>query len=245
METYWLATGRSPLKTVKEFREMAQTEYGSSTPVPVKNIRNRKNSLALPSQAPTNLIRQSAHSLGQRESSIDLSVSGDRRTSLGMLNTKLHGGGSAHTASSIATHPKPHVAVDSQKTARLVKWNSEGLARLLKLIVSRRNSVKERSSRVQLMTASFDADTRETERKKTRPFSEFSTSDASMANSISTSSDGEFNRTVLEEVQEIIHLPVWEDEVARHEEDPGQLQLDDAVRDQLVEFVTEIASMYR
>ena len=52
-------------------------------------------------------------------------------------------------------------------------------------------------------------------------------------------------RTVLEEVQEIIHLPTFDAEAARNQDDPYNIQLEEVVKNQLLTFVTEVASMYR
>lgn len=58
-------------------------------------------------------------------------------------------------------------------------------------------------------------------------------------------SESEVKTMVFDEVKEIIHLPMFDAQAAKLEEDTTQIHLDEVVRNQLVEYVTEIASMYR
>jgi hypothetical protein len=52
-------------------------------------------------------------------------------------------------------------------------------------------------------------------------------------------------QTVLEEVREIITLPQFDAEAAKKQEDPEKMVLDPAVKDQLHEYVSTLAAMYR
>jgi class 3 adenylate cyclase len=94
----------------------------------------------------------------------------------------------------------------SAKTARLVKWNVEVLARILKQVHARRDGSN---------VAPLDAD---------RDVTHFS------------------EETVLDEVIEIIHLPTFSGQTAYA---PGDVELDSVVLDQLENYVSTVASMYR
>lgn len=52
-------------------------------------------------------------------------------------------------------------------------------------------------------------------------------------------------QTVLEEVREIITLPKFDASAAKRQEDPEKMELDEDVRDQLHNYVSTLASMYR
>ncbi len=93
-----------------------------------------------------------------------------------------------------------------EKTDRLVKWNVEVLAALLKKVIARRTDVVNTIEPAPRTSAS------------------------------------KVTTTPLEEVQEIIHMPVFNrgSGAETKEED-----LDDIVLEQLMEYVTAIASMYR
>lgn len=91
--------------------------------------------------------------------------------------------------------------------------------RLLKQIVSRRKA-------------------HEAQRMKADP----SMKPGSLASDKITHQRGE---TVLDEVQEIIHLPKFNAEAAHYQEDPESIELGENVVNQLREYVTLIATMYR
>jgi class 3 adenylate cyclase len=89
------------------------------------------------------------------------------------------------------------------KTTRLVKWNVDVLANLLKQVHARRDG----------------------------------TNVAPLEEEINATSD----ETVLEEVKEIIHLPTF----SGHTANPEDVELDSVVLDQLEDYVSAVASMYR
>jgi len=100
------------------------------------------------------------------------------------------------------------------KTLRLVDWNSDVLARLLRQVVARRLAKSK--------------DTKE------------NTKECSPA--LFKKTDG---TTVLDEVQEIIHLPEFEAEVARRQVEADSVDLGEDVMLQLRGFVTIVATMYK
>jgi class 3 adenylate cyclase len=93
------------------------------------------------------------------------------------------------------------------KTARLVKWNVDVLANLLKQVHPRRDGSN---------VAPLDAE-------------------SDVTSSLS-------QQTVLDEVKETIHLPTFSGQIAN---DPGDVELDPVVLDQLEDYVSAVASMYR
>lgn len=52
-------------------------------------------------------------------------------------------------------------------------------------------------------------------------------------------------QTILEEVREIITLPKFDASAAKSQEDPEKMELDSALKDQLHDYVSTLASMYR
>lgn len=100
------------------------------------------------------------------------------------------------------------------KTKRLVEWNSDVLARLLRHIIARRNA-------------------------HLRPDTD--TAKPSGAIVLYTKP----GQMVLDEVMEIIHLPEFDPEAAKNQEDPDSIEIDSVALGQLREYVTMIASMYR
>lgn len=184
----------------------------------------------------------------------------------------LEGRGSMHTSASKRT-----LVVTSKKTSRLVRWNAEVLSRLLKQIIARRTAIKdldrsgkEAKTPVSDATTSVGVVSKGNESGVTE---ETKPDDSSQVESSDDNSDSNFGligkNTVLEEVREIIHLPTFDAEAARNQEDPYNVQLDEAVKDQvsvssrkkvpglfqplnylpcnaqLLAYVTEVASMYR
>ena len=101
------------------------------------------------------------------------------------------------------------------KKDRLVEWNVEVLCGLLERIVARREA-------------------------RNKKFKSYSTSSTLGRSSSST------NRTnPLEEVQEIITLPAFNESALRKQVDPSQIRLNPNVVAQLTKLVTEFADLYR
>ncbi|CAB9514914.1 Receptor-type guanylate cyclase gcy [Seminavis robusta] len=103
------------------------------------------------------------------------------------------------------------------KLQRLVRWNADVLNRLLKQIVARRNAKTQQGLKALLHSASSAA-----------------TDESSIAGG-----------TVIDEVKEVIALPKFDAKAARNQQDPRTIQLDKEVTDQLHNYVTVIASLYR
>lgn len=104
------------------------------------------------------------------------------------------------------------------KAKRLVDWNCDQMIRLLKLVVARRNAQNRRAS-----TGAVEAQTRES----------YSNTNLRKAG------------TVLEEVREIITLPKFDPKVYRNHDDPDAVQLSQETLQQLHDYVTTIATLYR
>jgi Adenylate and Guanylate cyclase catalytic domain len=104
------------------------------------------------------------------------------------------------------------------KLQRLVKWNADVLVRLLKQIVARRNSIQS------LIKAPNVHPRQQT---------------------ASCSRSGPANGTVIDEVVEVVHLPRFDGRAARNQQDPKTVELEKEVVDQLHNYVTVIASLYR
>lgn len=259
LETFWLATGtnRSTKKEAASDNDRALSTQkkgpGNLTPIPVKKVRAKRNSLLLPSNSSgrdNNLmaLRNSA-TKSPRVANLDASES--RRSSLSKTNG-LHNG---HDIASSLHGPSVHstkrdVGVDSKKTLRLVKWNAEVLARLLKGIIARRNAMKQRRISQIELSAQDKEDAAALpdpilEEPKSAAFSIASVGTNVSGTSVDSDSESEVKTMVFDEVKEIIHLPMFDAQAAKLEEDTTQIHLDEAVRNQLVEYVTEIASMYR
>ncbi|CAB9499837.1 Receptor-type guanylate cyclase gcy [Seminavis robusta] len=264
MQTYWLQTGRAvnkrlsasvhmvdvpditpALATMKSRRNlmMADTvgEVQKSQRNLAKAISKRKLSLGMVSPP------------GSRNNSMNM-----RKNSMNMMNNSSGQDGvavmmdaSSQRASIMrrasASKSKRQVAINSKKTSRLVRWNAEVLSRLLKQIMARRNAVEE--------LGRIEADSSgETAAEDHTTGTDGGTDDTKPttvpSDTSEDSSDIDFDRrevrtTVLEEVAEIIHLPTFDAEAARRQEDPFNINLSNEVKDQLLAFVSEIASMYR
>lgn len=102
------------------------------------------------------------------------------------------------------------------KAKRLVDWNCDQMIRLLKHVVARRNAQARRSSQIQAST------------------------NESFLN-VNLRKVG----TVLEEVREIITLPKFDPKVYRNLDDPDSVQLSEEVLQQLHDYVSTIATLYR
>jgi Adenylate and Guanylate cyclase catalytic domain len=103
------------------------------------------------------------------------------------------------------------------KAKRLVDWNCDQMIRLIKLIVARRNAQMAR--RGSQMQANDNAGIVGSTLRKVG--------------------------TVLEEVSEIIMLPKFDPKVYRHHDDPDAVQISDEVLQQLHDYVSTIATLYR
>jgi class 3 adenylate cyclase len=99
----------------------------------------------------------------------------------------------------------------SEKTGRLIEWNTETLICLLKQIVARR-SMSRRSSNSELRLSSLEKNQ---------------------------------SQHPLEEVQEIISLPEYDAVAVINQRNSQGIEMEDAVVDQIREYVTCIARMYR
>ena len=103
----------------------------------------------------------------------------------------------------------------TDRTDRMIEWNVESFIRLLKQIVARRNA--------QMMSGNAAGKTAE----KTWP---------------QQASDGNIP---LDEVQEVITLPKFDSKVAKRQQDPHTVEIPATVENQLRDYVTCIAHMYR
>jgi class 3 adenylate cyclase len=102
-----------------------------------------------------------------------------------------------------------------QKLQRLIGWNTDVLGRLIKQIIARRNAAAK-LGRIRI--------------------------DDSQVLELPPQ---EMGKTVLDEVKEVIHLPAFDAVVLEKQEDPNGIILNEAVMDQLKDFVGMIASLYR
>ena len=114
------------------------------------------------------------------------------------------------------------------KIKRLVKWNAEMLLRILKQVVARRDAIEsltneEGSERPDLASSTFSSSSRSVIKR-------------------TSSIDG---RTCMDEVKEIIQLPKFNTRAAKIQKDASQVVLDPKVSQQLHDYITVIASMYR
>jgi hypothetical protein len=100
------------------------------------------------------------------------------------------------------------------KTKRLVEWNKDVLARLLKQIVARRNASTAASNLVE-------------------------------SHSSGVSMIGREDKTVIDEVKEIIHLPEFDAAALKNQQNLDTIELDPEVSSQLRNLVTSIAMMYK
>jgi len=104
------------------------------------------------------------------------------------------------------------------KAKRLVDWNCDQMVRLLKYVVARRKA--------QGHCADATVATEE-------------------SNGLHSTNLRKNVGTVLEEVREIIMLPKFDPRVYRNHDDPGSVELDDDVLQQLHDYVSTIATLYR
>ena len=104
----------------------------------------------------------------------------------------------------------------NSKVRRLVQWNADILARLLRQIIAYRKASRAASHL------------------------------PGTTNRSSTTSHGvEASTMAINEVKEIIQLPEFDPIAARNQEDPECIAIDTVVIEQLKEFVMMIATMYR
>ena len=118
----------------------------------------------------------------------------------------------------------------TEKTARLIDWNCDVLLRLLKQIVARRRAMAKYKQSNIVGLNSLKSSRR-----------------ASLSGSIHGNAMDESNEngTVIDEVMEIITLPKLDLKLAKAQEDADAVELDNAVVNQLTEYVSNIAAMYR
>ncbi|CAB9500133.1 Receptor-type guanylate cyclase gcy [Seminavis robusta] len=122
------------------------------------------------------------------------------------------------------------------KIKRLVKWNADVLLRILKQVVARREALEQLKLDDSDPTASSEMMNRSMNR------SSADVMNRSSADALRSSVRGE---TVIDEVVEILELPKFNAKAAKIQKDPKQLELDPKVVQQLHDYITVIASMYR
>lgn len=117
----------------------------------------------------------------------------------------------------------------SEKTARLIDWNCDVLLRLLKQIVARRRMMAK--MKMNIMSLSTNKSTRR----------------QSMNTSFHGGGVDESNEngTVIDEVKEIITLPKLDLKLAKAQEEADSIDLNETVVNELSEYVSNIAAMYR
>lgn len=145
---------------------------------------------------------------------------------------------SQHAGKKSSLHgPSKKVRENEKKNKRLVQWNAEVLNRCLTQVVARRDALKHKN-------AMKDDDSIFSDENTTSPVEYVESSDGD-------SDDGdefggsEPRSTVLEEVKEIIQLPVFDPESAQYQEPVSEVELDKVVKSQCLDFVREVAAMYR
>ena len=117
-----------------------------------------------------------------------------------------------------------------EKTARLIDWNCDVLLRLLKQIVARRRSMAKYKHRESIVGLNGLKSSRR----------------ASMNGSAHGIMDeSNENGTVIDEVREIITLPKLDLKLAKAQEEADSIELEDEIVEQLNEYVSNIAAMYR
>ena len=176
------------------------------------------------SQETADLIEHAGYGkwLVPREDKVDMKGKGSKKTYF----LKITSGSRASRATretSLQTNSLPgdvHSAhssdcADESKKDRLVEWNVEILSGLLARIVARREATG----------------------KKAKHYS--------IASKSPKSSSKSKNATVLDEVQDIIGLPAFNETAIRKQVDQSQVQLDQAVIDQLSRLVATFADLYR
>jgi hypothetical protein len=119
--------------------------------------------------------------------------------------------------------------VASMKLQRLIDWNCELLLQLLKKIVARRNVTKRKS------TSPLLSDRLKKKSQSLTSSSRMETLEMELG----------LGATALDEVCEIITLPNFDAKAASEELDPKTIDLGDKLAEQLRDFVSVIASMYR
>ena len=161
--------------------------------------------------------------------------------------TARRGSKAAPALAQVSSHTKMVITENAKKTERLVRWNGEVLSRLLKSIEARRTAARD--LRKAENESDSDPKTATTENSENSDASEKSARSASSLDSSEDNSAGEFGdemqTTALEEAKEIINLPAFDAEAAKNQKDPNTFPLEAVVRDQLLAFVSEVASMYR
>lgn len=125
-------------------------------------------------------------------------------------------------AANDADAPEVHIdPVIPAKIKRLVKWNADVLLRILKQVVARRRALETLCMDDSATVDSNDKHENETTRRTIT------------------------GNTVIDEVKEIIELPKFNSKAAAVEQDPKDIEIDPKVVQQLHDYVTVIASMYR
>jgi hypothetical protein len=246
MQTYWLQIGYDVRKHLSASVHMVDLPNAGANNVSNRSCKNLMMPSSVDRISPMNLGKNLApsrknslthisdHAANQKNG---FNVKGSGNDDVGAL---LESSSRRASLSGSAKASKKQVAVNSKKTARLVRWNAEVLSRLLKQIIARRKAVNAlERNKVEEDQTSADGGTDDT--KPTTVPSDADTSDD--CSDVSGDHDGQ--RTVLEEVKESIHLPPFDAEAARNQEDPFNIHLEAEVKDQLLAYVTEVASMYR
>eukprot|EP00522_Entomoneis_paludosa_P015215 CAMPEP_0172460140 /NCGR_PEP_ID=MMETSP1065-20121228/35696_1 /TAXON_ID=265537 /ORGANISM="Amphiprora paludosa, Strain CCMP125" /LENGTH=1281 /DNA_ID=CAMNT_0013215079 /DNA_START=46 /DNA_END=3891 /DNA_ORIENTATION=- len=168
-----------------------------------------------------------SHWLSRREDAIEAKGKGLIQTFWVEPHTRV-GGSNASTASSFSDELEDDFEQLDEKTMRLVDWNVEIMAKLIRQIVARREAWDSLTRRGIL----------------SRRHSVLPPHGASLSKD-SVGSMGSSQGTVLEEVQEVVELPEFDPRLAQNRIDPSTIQLDEMVMTQLKEFVSIIAVMYR
>jgi hypothetical protein len=119
--------------------------------------------------------------------------------------------------SKVADGEQSEMRTISAKQQRLVDWNAEVMARILREIIARRQA-----SSVEVLVVSDEAKLKTLE-------------DAKLCGDI----------LAIEEVVEIVALPSFDAEAARNQEDPELIELGENVTEQLREYVAIISAMYQ
>jgi 3'5'-cyclic nucleotide phosphodiesterase/Adenylate and Guanylate cyclase catalytic domain len=109
------------------------------------------------------------------------------------------------------------ISAFNAKIERLVNWNVNIMVRTLKLIVARRASCNSHGNG----------------------------EERSDRNSLTLASPAQHRKTVIDEVQEIIHMPVFDASATKDQSDPNTIKLDSDVLAQLRQYVQVTATMYQ
>jgi len=127
--------------------------------------------------------------------------------------------------------------LQEEHVKRLISWNASTLLKLIQAIVAHREAKKEATkqteSRPWTLSRSINA-SRSLSLDKDRIIEE-----------IVETNLIDMHRSPLDEVKEIISLPAFDQNVAKLEQNPEDVEMDAAVVAQLQDYVTCIASMYR